>query len=380
MNNNLFSKKKQQFNDENGSLAGSAGFVGARRTTAQPYLTNTDKVPSTGAFAPVVVKVSEEEFREKSLQLFNEVKDLFIHDAKALRQRCAIGAERFRLINDDTLVIYRNFNRLGNSRAGYALASENSDEDKARFASKQLAQERALANVDIWAYFATLTFDQAKQDRHNFGPLLKRVTKWLRARKVKYYIVPELHKAGGIHFHMLLSAELAPHLSEFKDTAPKALNNTYIKTCLAHGRHVMNCAGLADNYGYNIVEPVRDAERCVLYLTKYVLKTFDNENFQRISRRRFFISQGLKSPKIILPHQIDLENFDLVALSSHTEKIYLKRADYRIRKTSLASMASPAPRAPAPPFSIKPDMNEQALPQPSVIKRVERLGFPLNRV
>lgn len=353
MNNNSFGVKNQHFIKEKFPLSDSAGFLGARRTQKEPYLTNTDKVDSKGAFAPVVVKVTEEQFREKSLQLFNELKDLYFHDRRALRDLCGIGFTRIKVINNDTVVVYRNQNRLGNSHAGFALASENSDEDKARFASKQLAQERALANVDIWAYFATLTFDQTKQDRNNFAPLLKRVSNWLRRRDIKYYIVPELHKNGGIHFHMLLSKEIEPYLSEFKDTAPKALNNTYIKTCLANGRAVRNCAGLAEAYGYNIIEPVRDAESCVLYLTKYVLKTFDNDNFQRISRRRFFISQGLKSPRIVLPHSIDLEHFDLVALSSHTEKIYLKRATHRTRKISIDSFARPAPRAPSPPFPIK---------------------------
>ncbi|MBR0197604.1 MAG: hypothetical protein IJQ34_05685 [Kiritimatiellae bacterium] len=368
-NNKLFSKKQENWNEQvNDSNFGSffsavgagAEALGARRTA---YLTNTDKSDSKESFASVEPKVASpnsasnsddydsEYFLKRSLELFNETKNLFNHDKKALRQIHALGFQRLRKINEDTIVIYSNFNRIGNSNSGWQLAQEMSDSDKARFASKNLAQERALANVDVWAYFATLTFDASKQDRNDFHALLNRTTNFFRRRGIKYFMIPELHQNGGIHFHALLSKEIEPYLSDFAETAPKALNNHYIKKKLAEGAGIKNCALIAEIYGYNIIEPIRNADACVQYLTKYVLKTFDNENFERISRRRFFISKGLKHPEIVLPNRIDLENFNLVALSSHTQKIYLKRKG--LGGVRLASMVDYSFRASAPPFSLK---------------------------
>lgn len=356
----------------------SAGGGLARKKPA--YLTNTDKLDSTQPLTPVIhetknpqnntheltdIEKNHQLYEQKSYELFKNTKKLLNHDKNALRQIHALGFNRCRKINSDTIVIYANFNRLGNSTAGFALAQQDSNTDKARMASRQLAYERALANSDIWAYFATITFDATKQDRNDFELLRQRFTNFLRRKGVRYFFVPELHKKGGIHFHALLSKDIEPYLSEFSETAPKALKNRYIAKKISDGVPIKNCASIAETYGYCIIEPIRDVDSCIHYMTKYVLKTFDDENFTRISRRRFFISKGLKSPKIVLPHRIDLENFDLVALSSHTEKIYLKRSTKA--KKPLASMSEKSSRFPfssrlgSPPFPLKQPEKPNAL-------------------
>ena len=356
----------------NKDFARSVGGLCERTQANNPYLTNTDKSDSTLPLTSVIsnsnhtsstlpystyADQNDLSFEKLSYDLFANTKKLFNHDKNALRQIHALGFNRIRKINNDTIVIYANFNRLGNSTAGYLLAQEDSDTDKARLASRQLAYERALANSDIWSYFATITFDSTKQDRNNFELLRQRFTNFLRRKGVKYFFVPELHKKGGIHFHALLSKEIEPYLSEFSETAPKALKNHYISKKLSDGVPIKNCVSISETYGYCIIEPIRDVDSCVHYMTKYVLKTFDDENFTRISRRRFFISKGLKSPSIVLPHQVDLQNFNLVAVLSHTEKIYLKRSTKA--KNSIASMSDTDFRKPfsarlgIPPFPIK---------------------------
>ena len=351
MNNNKAQNHCQDFRKKPKRYANLADFFADSASECQPggglaskkrqYLTNTDKLDSNSPLTPVIhesqtpQKSSQNDqnsddftqyYQQKSYDLFQNTKKLLNHDKNALRQIHALGFNRIRRINPDTLVIYANFNRVGNSNAGFLLAQNDSNTDKARLASRQLAYERALANSDIWAYFATITFDSTKQDRDNFELLRQRFTNFLRRKGVRYFFVPELHKKGGIHFHALLSKDIEPYLSEFAETAPKALKNHYIAKKLADGVKIKNCSAIAENYGYCIIEPIKNVDSCVHYMTKYVLKTFDDENFARISRRRFFISKGLKSPKIVLPHQVDLKNFALVALSSHTEKIYLKRS------------------------------------------------------
>ena len=83
-------------------------------------------------------------------------------------------------------------------------------------------------------------------------------------------------------------------------------------------------------------------------MTKYVLKTFDDENFERVSRRRYFVSIGLKEPYPILPRYVDLDDYRLTHVSKHTEKVYLKRFNFT------HSTATPPPAFTPPPiFSLK---------------------------
>ena len=53
--------------------------------------------------------------------------------------------------------------------------------------------------------FVTLTLSPEKVDRTNYGEAVDRVGRWLdnrvRRKGLKYVLVPELHEAGGIHFH-----------------------------------------------------------------------------------------------------------------------------------------------------------------------------------
>lgn len=293
-----------------------------QKALKNPYLTKTDNSDSNLAFTPVDNKKF---FQQKSHELYSKTKVLYNLDFDSVQKLHLRGLERFRKINNEQFVLYVNCNPLGRAIAGWSIASESSDSIRAKLASKQRAREKALANSDLWAYFVTLTFDGAKQDRHNFDKLRNRVTKSLQRRNIKYFFVPELHKNGGIHFHMLVSKELEPYLSEFRDSAPKALKNPYIRNSLAEGKHLLNCEFLADTYGYNICEPIRNSEACCNYMTKYVLKTFDSESYARLSRKRFFCSTGLKEPEVVLPTFVDLNNFTPVAFSESTIKVYLKR-------------------------------------------------------
>ena len=351
MYNSKTFKEKQDF----GEFGGSADLLGVRPTNERSsYLTNSDKMTSAPwlrfSNAPKIEK-KDVDFEAESWNLFQETRHLLHHDKQALRNISAIGYYRFKYINYNTLVVYRNFNPLGRSKSGYDNAAENSNTDQARYASKALAQDILLANVDIWRYFATFTFDSTKQDRNDFVALRTRITRFLRRRSIKFFIIPEFHEKGGIHFHALLSEDIKPYLAEFEG---KALKNPYIHSKIVAHEEIYNCPAIQQNYGYTIIEPIKNVEACVLYITKYVLKTFDDENFPRISRHRFFHSRGLRSPSIVNPlhPKLKLEEFDVVALSKHTQKIYLKRADYRTRQVSLGSYATESVAYNPAPFPI----------------------------
>lgn len=304
------------------------------------YLTNTDKVSPSGSLSGENVVPVKYDFERDSFNLWHETKHYFQHDKKCLRHLNAMKLFRTKLINYNNVVIYFNYHcRSKGSAGGFAIAKIESDSDRARMASKQLALERIQANINEWSYFATFTLDEKKQDRNNFELFRKRLTKFFRRRGVKFFYVPEFHEKGGIHVHALLSADIKPYLAQFEG---KALKNRYIHSKIVAQQPIYNCPDYARAFGFCTIEPIRDVEACSLYITKYVVKTFDDENFKRISHHRFFCSQGLRHPVFVLPtnERLKFEEFDLVAVSSHTTKCYLRRRTPKSTHVALDSMCS----------------------------------------
>lgn len=67
------------------------------------------------------------------------------------------------------------------------------------------ANLRRLALANDFRWFVTLTLDPAKIDREDAKIVAKKLGQWadnmVRRKGLKYVLVPELHKKGGIHFH-----------------------------------------------------------------------------------------------------------------------------------------------------------------------------------
>lgn len=296
------------------SFCSSAGVLSRPRDEKKSYLTYTDKSLST----PEKNRVFNDFFSRK---LYFETMKLYKTNKRMLQYQHVRGWQKLKFINSNNVILYRALNPRGNSCAGWALAKEMSNSEKARLSSKQNAFEKALCNVDLWEYFATFTLDRTKQDRYDFKKALSHIVQFLQRRHIKYFLVPERHKDGAWHFHALLSAEMQPHLADFSG---KALKNPYIKKCISENKPIKHCRAYSESFGYNTIEPCRNKEACTYYMTKYVLKTFDDENFQRVSRRRYFTSKGLKSPFIITPRDLDLAKYEVAHFSRYTEKVYLK--------------------------------------------------------
>lgn len=185
-------------------------------SSAPAYLTYTDKSPSTP-------EENLDNFREFSLRFYNETMFLFNSDKKVLQTQHRLGFAKLKYINSDRLILYKPPNPIGKCFSGWDLAKDNSNSEKARFASKNAALEKALCNVDLWVYFGTFTLDKTKQDRYDFQKSFKHIVKFFQNRRIRYFLVPERHKDGAFHYHALLSAEMGSYLSNFDDKAKKAL-------------------------------------------------------------------------------------------------------------------------------------------------------------
>jgi hypothetical protein len=97
--------------------------------------------------------------------------------------------------------------------------------NKSRRRAQKEVFELALCNPDLDAFF-TLTFSpKAVEDRGSYEEVYKDVKMWfsnrVQRRGLKYILVPERHKKGGIHFHgfcnssaLKLKAAVNPHTGQ----------------------------------------------------------------------------------------------------------------------------------------------------------------------
>lgn len=78
-------------------------------------------------------------------------------------------------------------------------------ENEARSMRRARARVRRLALANDFKWFVTLTLDPAKVDRMEGAAVVRKLNVWcsnqVQRRGLKYILVPERHKKGGIHFH-----------------------------------------------------------------------------------------------------------------------------------------------------------------------------------
>lgn len=77
--------------------------------------------------------------------------------------------------------------------------------DLQRSMRRARAKLRRLALANDFKWFVTLTLDPAKIDRNDGAAVARALGRWadnmVRRKGLKYVLVPELHRKGGIHFH-----------------------------------------------------------------------------------------------------------------------------------------------------------------------------------
>ena len=154
--------------------------------------------------------------------------------------------------------------------------------------SKFSCQRIALANLDSWETFITLTYSSNITDvslsRNHFRYFVDKVR---RIKKdFKYLCITEFQKRGAIHYHLLTNIS-------YDDT-----NLLYFQSNNLNYKHIKYW-----NYGFTSIEKIKDnKDKIIGYISKYMTKDLDNRLF---SKRRYLYSKNLKMP--IISH-INLED------------------------------------------------------------------------
>lgn len=132
--------------------------------------------------------------------------------------------------------------------------------DMGRSMRRARAQLRRLALANDFRWFVTLTLDPAKIDRFDPKVVAKKLGQWadnmVRRHGLKYILVPELHKKGGIHFHGFFNDVVTTIYSGHND---------------GNGHPIYNISEWP--YGFTTaIELYGDYGSAVGYVTKYIGK------------------------------------------------------------------------------------------------------------
>ena len=163
------------------------------------------------------------------------------------------------------------------------IKEENKQSNIDRSIRRSKQKIRAIANLNEWSYFITLTFDKMKVgDRHDYDKLKRITLEYFKNQSkkydIKYLLVPEPHKDGALHFHGLIYDP--NEKMKLVDSGKKDKK----------GRNIFNFVSWLKYKGWNDVTLIESHVKCANYISKYVTK----EN-GRLLDKYYYCSNGLKN-------------------------------------------------------------------------------------
>ena len=135
-----------------------------------------------------------------------------------------------------------------------------------------------IAFQNEWDYFLTITIDPEQFDSKDVKEVYKKLSKWLNNKQqrkgLKYLLIPEQHKNGGIHAHALIN-----------DCFKLEHSGRYLYSGKAYKAETLQKKGIDINllkpvynvpewkYGFSTAIPVDgNPARLACYITKYITK------------------------------------------------------------------------------------------------------------
>lgn len=141
-------------------------------------------------------------------------------------------------------------------------------------------------------FFVTLTFDKNKIDRLDDKETRKKFTQWTNnitrdLQNLYYVAVPEYHKKGGLHFHLLIGGVIAEDLG-LKDSGK------IVKSGRCKGQTIYNVTKWSK--GFSTATKILDTNAVKYYLSKYLTKGKVDPRFY--GKKRFYVSRNINRPQI----------------------------------------------------------------------------------
>lgn len=141
-------------------------------------------------------------------------------------------------------------------------------------------------------FFVTLTFDKNKIDRLDDKETRKKFTQWTNnitrdLQNLYYVAVPEYHKKGGLHFHLLIGGVIAEDLG-LKDSGK------IVKSGRCKGQTIYNVTKWSK--GFSTATKILDTNAVKYYLSKYLTKGKVDPRFY--GKKRFYVGRNINRPQV----------------------------------------------------------------------------------
>lgn len=190
------------------------------------------------------------------------------------------GLKQVKIYNFDISVLEDDFEKMARIQQIWdnQVPDMRTDEEKDNdsFLKRLENNNRAKNNVydiaraNLWDWFLTLTFNPDKVNRYDYSECLKKLQKQfnnIRSRycpNMRYLLVPEFHKDGGVHFHGLIANCDLVHFTP-------AINPHTGQQIVQKGLEIYNWN--LYTLGFCTATSVQDTKRVSNYITKYITKS-----------------------------------------------------------------------------------------------------------
>lgn len=202
-----------------------------------------------------------------------------------------------------------------------------------------------ICRCNTFDYFVTLTFDKEKIDRYNDNAVRSAFTRWSyysrRFLPNMYYVsVPERHKKGQLHFHLLVGGVSSEELGLIHAVNKKTGMLMYTTKGKHRGNPIYNVTGW--QYGWSTATKIIEQNATKHYICKYITKQSYDLFFY--NKKRYYVSRNIHRPDIIREiftdstvWCIDFDKYDIEYFSLHKQYgVFVSRAPRPSRVRFLA--------------------------------------------
>lgn len=231
--------------------------------------------------------ITYQESGEQDIRFY--LKPIRSGDAYAHLTMKPVNDNDLRIIDDDDIcgidpdsIVQLNFGSVKDKAIADMLKAERSVRSSMN-RTKNTVYDYARANA--WEWFVTLTFAPDKVDRYDYDACVQKLSNWLdntkkrKCRDMRYVAVPEKHKDGAYHFHLLMSDidEL-----DMVDSGKKDKGNV-----------IYNIGNY--RFGWTTATRVRDTSKASNYITKYITKDLCS---MTKGKKRYWNSRNLNKGEV----------------------------------------------------------------------------------
>lgn len=220
-----------------------------------------------------------------------------------------------KLKKEQILQEYNKLNRLDLSereqnrlhKLELELNKRNLD-DRRRSVQRCRTELYDILRCNDFDFFVTVTFDPEQIDRLSDKAVRTYWTRWCfnfhrKFPSAVYVAVPEYHKKGGLHFHVLIGGVKFEDLQPVHAFDKKKNKWLYVTKGVCKGDKIYNI--LTWSVGWSTMTVLRNKDAAKHYVCKYITKQCRDERF--FGKRRYYPSRNLVRP-IVEREMLTVEN------------------------------------------------------------------------